>query len=66
MKRKKLVKKNNYFCAVCGGIGKIKIIKNVIQIGPYHLGKEILEKCNFCKNEGKIAIDINNNENVLH
>ena len=25
-----------------------KIIKNVAQIGKYHIGKEIIEECKFC------------------
>ena len=30
-------------------LNKIKVIKNIAQIGPFHLGKEVMEKCNFCK-----------------
>ena len=44
------MKKNkNYNCPACNGIGEIKVIKNIAQIGPFHLGKEVMEKCNFCK-----------------
>ena len=35
------------FCPSCGGTGEVKVIKNIAQIGRYHLGKESWEKCNF-------------------
>ena len=44
------MKKNkNYNCPACNGIGEIKVIKNIAQIGPFHLGKEVMEKCNYNK-----------------
>ena len=42
-------KNKKSLCPACGGEGKVKIIKNIIQIGPFHLGKEKLEKCKFCE-----------------
>ena len=39
---------NHDFCPACGDVGEVKVIKNIAQIGPYHLGKERLEKCKFC------------------
>ena len=35
-------------CPVCNGTRKAKVIKNIAQIGKYHLGKEITEECKFC------------------
>jgi len=35
-------------CPVCDGTKKAKVIKNIAQIGKYHLGKEITEECKFC------------------
>ena len=44
--------KNNFdLCPACGGIGEVKIIKNLMQVGPYHLGKEVIEKCKFCSDK---------------
>ena len=57
---------NSEFCPACGGTGEVKVIKNIAQIGPYHLGKEAWEKCNFCsiKNNNKPIQKIN--EKTLH
>ena len=57
---------NHDFCPACGGVGEVKIIKNIAQIGPYHLGKESWEKCNFCSTEHKTKKKYNNNERTLH
>ncbi len=57
---------NGEFCPACGGIGEVKIIKNIAQIGPYHFGKESWEKCNFCSIENKAKQNHNNHERVLH
>lgn len=38
-------------CPVCDGSGKVKVIKNIAQIGKFHLGKEILEKCKYCEDK---------------
>jgi hypothetical protein len=35
-------------CPVCDGTKKAKVIKNIAQIGKYHLGKEVTEECKFC------------------
>ena len=44
------MQKNNLDnCPACNGNGEVKIIKNIAQIVPYHLGKEMMEKCSFCK-----------------
>ena len=59
-------KSNHDFCPACGGIGEVKIIKNIAQIGPYHLGKESWEKCNFCSIENKTKLNHKNNERTLH
>ena len=46
---KKLTQNNkNLDCPVCEGTGKTKVIKNIAQIGKYHLGKEDTEECKFC------------------
>ena len=37
-------KNNSHNCPACDGVGEVKIIKNIAQIGPFHLGKEIIEK----------------------
>lgn len=43
----KIVNKN---CPICKGQGKIKTIKEIAHIGPFHLGKESLsEDCTFCQ-----------------
>ena len=44
------------FCPACAGTDEVKVIKNIAQIGPYHLGKETWEKCNLCsiKNKNKL------------
>ena len=57
---------NGEFCPACGGTGEVKIIKNIAQIGPYHLGKESWEKCNFCSIEKKTKLNHKNNERTLH
>ena len=57
---------NHDFCPACGDVGEVKIIKNIAQIGPYHLGKESWEKCNFCSTEHKTKTKYNNNERTLH
>tara|TARA_B100000287_G_C20477572_1_gene719814 strand:- start:483 stop:668 length:186 start_codon:yes stop_codon:yes gene_type:complete len=57
---------NGEFCPACGGTGEVKIIKNIAQIGPYHLGKESWEKCNFCSIENKTKLNHKNNERTLH
>ena len=59
-------KSNGEFCPACGGTGEVKIIKNIAQIGPYHLGKESWEKCNFCSIENKTKLNHKNNERILH
>ena len=59
-------KSNGEFCPACGGTGEVKIIKNIAQIGPYHLGKESWEKCNFCSIENKTKLNHKNNERTLH
>ncbi len=57
---------NGEFCPACGGTGEVKIIKNIAQMGPYHLGKESWEKCNFCSIENKTKLNHKNNEKTLH
>ena len=57
---------NHDFCSACGDVGEVKVIKNIAQIGPYHLGKESWEKCNFCSTEHKAKTKHNNNERTLH
>ena len=57
---------NGEFCPACGGIGEVKIIKNIAQLGPYHLGKESWEKCNFCSIENKTKLNHKNSERTLH
>ena len=54
------------FCPSCGDIGEVKVIKNIVQIGRYHLGKETREKCNFCSIENKNKSNQKNNERTLH
>ena len=44
-----MLKSNIDLCPACSGEKKVKVIKNIIQIGPYHLGKEKFEKCKFCE-----------------
>ncbi len=44
-----MLKSNIDLCPACNGEKKVKVIKNIIQIGPYHLGKEKFEKCKFCE-----------------
>ena len=57
---------NRDFCPACGDVGEVKVIKNIAQIGPYHLGKESWEKCNFCSIENKTKLNHKNNERTLH
>ena len=57
---------NRDFCLACGDVGEVKVIKNIAQIGPYHLGKESWEKCNFCSIENKTKLNHKNNERTLH
>ena len=57
---------NGEFCPACGDTGEVKVIKNIAQIGPYHLGKETWEKCNFCSIENKNISSHNNHERTLH
>ena len=57
---------NGEFCPACGGTGEVKIINNIAQMGPYHLGKESWEKCNFCSIENKTKLNHKNNERTLH
>jgi len=59
-------KNNSDLCFACQGIGEVKVIKNIAQIGPYHFGKEIIEKCAFCKVENKIKNNKDNIERTLH
>ena len=63
----KRIPKNNFdHCPACGGIGEVKIIKNVIQIGLYHLGKEVIEKCRFCTNNNLQKKQNNFHSETLH
>lgn len=56
------MQKNNLeSCPACNGEGEVKVIKNIAQIGPYHLGKEVKEKCNFCKVYNKEKDNFENN-----
>ena len=57
---------NRDFCPACGDVGEVKVNKNIAQIGPYHLGKESWEKCNFCSIENKTKLNHKNNERTLH
>ena len=57
---------NNEFCPACGDTGEVKVIKNIAQIGHYHLGKETCEKCNFCSIENKNKPIQKINERTLH
>ena len=57
---------NGEFCPACGDVGEIKVIKNIAQLGPYHLGKESWEECNFCSIENKTKLNHKNNERILH
>ncbi len=57
---------NRDFCPACVDVGEVKVIKNIAQIGPYHLGKESWEKCNFCSIENKTKLNHKNNERTLH
>jgi len=54
------------FCPSCADTGEVKVIKNIVQIGRYHLGKETWEKCNFCSIENKNKSNQKNNERTLH
>ena len=54
------------FCPSCADTGEIKVIKNIAQIGRYHLGKETWEKCNLCSVKNKIKLNQKNNERTLH
>ena len=46
---KKSIQNNRLLdCPVCDGTKKVKVIKNIAQIGKYHLGKEVNEECKFC------------------
>ena len=57
---------NNEFCPACGDTGEVKVIKNIAQIGPYHLGKETWEIWNFCSIENKNKPIQKINERTLH
>ena len=57
---------NAEFCPACGGIGEVKVIKNIAQIGPYHLGKVTWEKCNLCSIKNKNKLNQKNNVRTLH
>ncbi len=59
-------KNNHDLCFACQGTGEVKVIKNIAQVGPYHLGKEIKEKCTFCKVENKIIHSPQNIERTLN
>ena len=59
-------KNNQNLCFACQGTGEVKVIKNIAQIGSYHLGKELKEKCTFCKVENKIIHNSENIERTLH
>ena len=61
-----MARSNSEFCPACGGIGEVKIIKNIAQVGPYHLGKESWEKCNLCAIENKTKSNHQDNERTLH
>ena len=50
----KLNEKFDKFATEQKVIVEVKIIKNIAQIGPYHLGKEIIEKCRFCETFKKV------------
>jgi ssDNA-binding Zn-finger/Zn-ribbon topoisomerase 1 len=65
-RRNPMPESNGEFCPACGGTGEVKIIKNIAQMGPYHLGKESWEKCNFCSIENKTKLNHKNNERTLH
>ena len=52
-----MISKNNQnLCFACRETGEVKVIKNIAQVGPYHLGKETKEECTFCKVENKIVL----------
>ena len=57
---------NSEFCPACAGTNEVKVIKNIAQIGRYHLGKETWEKCNFCSIENKNKSNHQDNERTLH
>jgi len=59
-------KNNQNLCFACQGTGEVKVIKNIAQVGSYHLGKEVKEKCTFCKVENKIIHNQQNTERTLH
>ena len=54
------------FCPACAGTDEVKVIKNIAQIGRYHLGKETWEKCNFCSIENKNKSNQQDIERTLH
>lgn len=56
-------KKNKSNCIYCNGTGKQQIIKNVLHIGKYHIGKEVDELCYFCQIN---FIDICNEGETFH
>ena len=56
---------NHDFCPACGDVGEVKVIKNIAQIGPYHLGKESWEKCNFCSEISVSRLDKDNELKLL-
>jgi len=45
--KKSIQNNKSHDCPVCDGTRKAKVIKNIAQIGKYHLGKEITEECKF-------------------
>ena len=59
-------KNNQNLCFACQGTGEVKVIKNIAQVGPYHLGKETKEECTFCKVENKIIHNRQNTESTLN
>tara|TARA_Y100000816_G_C25952857_1_gene497140 strand:- start:33 stop:218 length:186 start_codon:yes stop_codon:yes gene_type:complete len=59
-------KNNQNLCFACQGTGEVKVIKNIAQVGPYHLGKETKEECTFCKVENKIVPNSKKMERTLH
>ena len=65
-RRNPMPRGNGEFCPACGDTGEVKVIKNIAQIGPYHLGKETWEKCNFCSIENNNKPIQKINEKTLH
>jgi len=54
----------NKDCPMCKGQGKIKTIKEIAHIGPYHLGKESFsEDCAFCQTSN---FNEENEERIIH